>query len=83
MSKFQQAVLAAAVAAGALSAIGAGAGTAVADSHDNGPHVTNPYRPYQECSPQTVLENDIPVGVLGLGHTMDTTCNQHNNPSTH
>jgi hypothetical protein len=36
------------------------------------------YRPYQECSPQTVSENDIPIGVLGLGQTRDTACGQHN-----
>ncbi|MGV9559903.1 hypothetical protein [Streptomyces sp. NPDC003522] len=76
MRKFQQVVIAAAVAAGGLSAIGAG--TAVADTHDNGPQVNNLYRPYQECSPQTVLENNVPIAVLGLAQNLDTTCDQYN-----
>ncbi|MER5200017.1 hypothetical protein ACWD3J_41705 [Streptomyces sp. NPDC002755] len=80
MRKFQQVVIAAAVAAGGLSAVGAG--TAVADTHDNGPRVQDVYRPYQECSPQTVSENDIPIGVLGLGQTLDTTCGQYNKAFT-
>ncbi|MER6434546.1 hypothetical protein ABT272_44275 [Streptomyces sp900105245] len=77
MRKFQQVVIAAAVAAGGLSAIGTG--TAAADSYgSNGPERSDVYRPYQECSPQTVAENDIPLGVLGLAQTMDTTCGQYN-----
>ncbi|MEV8035837.1 hypothetical protein ACFYW8_32450 [Streptomyces sp. NPDC002742] len=80
MRKFQQIVIAAAVAAGGLSAVGAG--TAVADTHGNGPRTVDLYRPYQECSPQTVSENDIPIGVLGLGQTLDTTCGQHNRAFT-
>ncbi|MEU9140551.1 hypothetical protein AB0D33_32130 [Streptomyces sp. NPDC048404] len=80
MRKFQQVVIAAAVAAGGLSAIGAG--TAVADTHGNGPRAVDLYRPYQECSPQTVSENDIPIGVLGLGQTRDTACGQHNRAFT-
>ncbi|MGW7611319.1 hypothetical protein ACWGKW_29460 [Streptomyces sp. NPDC054766] len=80
MRKFQQIVIAAVAAAGGLSAVGAG--TAVADSHDNGPRAVDVYRPYQECSPQTVSENDIPIGVLGLGQTLDTTCGQHNRAFT-
>ncbi|WP_369247481.1 hypothetical protein [Streptomyces sp. R41] len=79
MRKFQQAMIAA-VAAGGLSAIGAGAGTAYA--HDDAPKVNEQYRPYQECSPQTVAENDIPIGVLGLSETFDTTCGQFNNAFT-
>ncbi|MEU6594591.1 hypothetical protein ABZ923_36245 [Streptomyces sp. NPDC046881] len=79
MRKFQQVVIAA-VAAGGLSAIGAG--TAIADTSDGGPQVNDLYRPYQECSPQTVSENDIPVAVLGLADTMDTTCGQYNNAFT-
>ncbi|MGQ4417442.1 hypothetical protein ACN6LA_003647 [Streptomyces sp. SAS_269] len=75
MRKFQQVVIAA-VAAGGLSAIGVG--TAVADTYDNGPKVSDSYRPYQECSPQTVAENSIPVGVLGIAGTLDTTCGQYN-----
>ncbi|WP_371670401.1 hypothetical protein OG985_23910 [Streptomyces sp. NBC_00289] len=80
MRKFQQVVIAAAVAAGGLSAIGAG--TAVADTNDSGPQVLDVYRPYQECSPQTVSENNIPIGVLGLGQTLDTTCGQYNSAFT-
>ncbi|MFJ1972772.1 hypothetical protein ACIO93_29305 [Streptomyces sp. NPDC087903] len=80
MRKFQQVVIAAAVAAGGLSAIGAG--TAAADTNGNGPQVLDVYRPYQECSPQTVSENDIPIGVLGLGQTLDTTCGQYNSAFT-
>ncbi|KOV95181.1 hypothetical protein [Streptomyces sp. NRRL B-3648] len=79
MRKFQQVVIAA-VAAGGLSAIGAG--TAIADTSDGGLQVNDLYRPYQECSPQTVSENDIPVAVLGLADTMDTTCGQYNNAFT-
>ncbi|MDI1458020.1 hypothetical protein ACF1GY_02090 [Streptomyces sp. NPDC014684] len=75
MRKFQQVVIAA-MAAGGLSAIGVGA--AVAAPADHGPKVTDSYRPYQECSPQTVAENNIPVGVLGIAGTVDTTCGQYN-----
>nr|WSZ17051.1 hypothetical protein OH837_28955 [Streptomyces canus] len=78
MRKIQQVVIAAAVAAGGLSAVGAGAGTAAADTSDGGLQVNNLYRPYQECSPQTVAENNVPIGVLGLATTMDTTCGQFN-----
>ena len=80
MRKFQQAMIAAVAAAGGLSAIGAGAGTAYAG--DGAPHVADHYRPYQECSPQTVAENDIPIGVLGLSETYDTTCGQFNDAFT-
>lgn len=81
MRKLQKAMIAAAVAAGGLSAIGAGAGTAYAHGHghDSAPKVAENYRPYQECSPQTVSENDIPIGALGLSETFDTTCGQFNN----
>ena len=40
------------------------------------------YRPYQECSPQTVAATDVPVAVLGLSETFDTTCGQFNNAFT-
>ncbi|MFG2359662.1 hypothetical protein [Streptomyces sp. NPDC048521] len=80
MRKFQQVVIAAAVAAGGLTAVGAG--TASADTYDNGPQVSDLYRPYQECSPQTVSENDIPIGVVGIGQTMHTTCGQYNSAFT-
>ncbi|MFI7346448.1 hypothetical protein ACIBSR_09275 [Streptomyces sp. NPDC049936] len=76
MRKLQHVVIAAVAAAGGLSA--AGAGTAVADTSDNAPKVYDIYRPYQECSPQTVSQNDIPIGVLGIAGTLDTTCDQHN-----
>ncbi|MER7838803.1 hypothetical protein ABTY98_23730 [Streptomyces sp. NPDC096040] len=77
MRKLQKVVIAAVAAAGGLSAIGAG--TAVADSPDNnGLQVSDLFRPYQECSPQTVAENDVPIGVLGLAGTTDTTCGQYN-----
>ncbi|MEU8977833.1 hypothetical protein [Streptomyces sp. NPDC048309] len=79
MRKFQQAMIAA-VAAGGLSAIGAAAGTAYA--HDDVPKVNEHYRPYQECSPQTVAESDLPIAVLGLSETFDTTCGQFNNAFT-
>ncbi|MET8075659.1 hypothetical protein [Streptomyces sp. NPDC005303] len=81
MRKFQQVVIAAAVAAGGLSAVGAGT-AAAADTSDGGLQVNNLYRPYQECSPQTVAENNVPVGVLGLATTMDTTCGQFNTAFT-
>ncbi|OEJ21409.1 hypothetical protein AR457_35555 [Streptomyces agglomeratus] len=80
MRKLQQVVIAAVAAAGGLSAIGAG--TAVADNSDRGPKVYDLYRPYQECSPQTVAENDIPIGVLGLAGTLDTACGQYNSKVT-
>ncbi|WP_225822747.1 hypothetical protein [Streptomyces naphthomycinicus] len=80
MRKLQKVVIAAVAAAGGLSAIGAG--TATADTAGGGQLVTDLYRPYQECSPQTVSENDIPIGVLGLADTMDTTCGQYNNAFT-
>ncbi|MFF8725511.1 hypothetical protein ACF073_03330 [Streptomyces sp. NPDC015171] len=76
MRKLQQVVLAA-VAASGLAAVGAGTATA-----DGGPHVSDLYRPVQECSPQTVAESDIPVGVLGIAGTLDTTCGQYNNAFT-
>ncbi|MFJ8313031.1 MULTISPECIES: hypothetical protein [unclassified Streptomyces] len=79
MRKFQQAMIAAVAAAGGLAAVGAGAGTANASE---GVQQTDHYRPYQECSPQTVAENDIPIGVLGLSQSYDTTCGQFNNAFT-
>jgi hypothetical protein len=76
MRKLQQVVIAAVAAAGGLSAIGAG--TATAATSDEGPQVANLFRPYQECSPQTVVENNVPIAVLGLAGTLDTTCDQYN-----
>ncbi|MGW0734309.1 hypothetical protein [Streptomyces sp. NPDC002851] len=78
MRKFHQAMIAA-VAAGGLSAIGGAAGTAYADGTSK---PSDLYRPYQECSPQTVGEASLPVGVLGLAETYDTTCGQYNNAFT-
>ncbi|MFG3206015.1 hypothetical protein [Streptomyces sp. NPDC048192] len=80
MRKLQKVVIAAVAAAGGLSAMGAV--PAVADAYDSGPQVSDVYRPYQECSPQTVSENDVPVGVLGLAGTLDTNCHQYNNAFT-
>ncbi|MFE9607815.1 hypothetical protein [Streptomyces sp. NPDC006012] len=78
MRKLQQVVIAA-VAAGGLSAVGVGTATAApATPSDNGPRVSDLFRPYQECSPQTVSENNIPVGVLGVAGTLDTACGQYN-----
>lgn len=94
MRKLQQAMIAAAVAAGSLSAIGAGAGAAYAHGHGHGhghghrvgttsvPKVADQYRPYQECSPQTVAESDLPIGILANSETFDTTCGQFNNALT-
>ncbi|MEV5879341.1 hypothetical protein AB0L75_34985 [Streptomyces sp. NPDC052101] len=79
MRKLQQVVIAAA-AAGGLVGVGAGAGTAYA--HGRGVEVNDLYRPYQECSPQTVADGSLPVGVLGLAQTLDTTCGQFNNAFT-
>jgi hypothetical protein len=90
MRKLQHAMIAAAVAAGSLSAIGAGAGVASAHGHGHGhgngvssvPKVADQYRPYQECSPQTVAESDLPIGILANSETFDTTCGQFNNALT-
>ncbi|EGX60317.1 hypothetical protein SZN_08214 [Streptomyces zinciresistens K42] len=77
MRKLHQVMIVAA-AAGGLSAIGAGTGVA----YEGGTSVTDMYRPYQECSPQTVAATDVPVAVLGLSETFDTTCGQFNNAFT-
>ncbi|MER5545679.1 hypothetical protein ACWDBD_37875 [Streptomyces sp. NPDC001118] len=79
MRKLQQVVIAA-VAAGGLAGVGAGAGAAYA--HGRGVEVNDLYRPYQECSPQTVADGSLPVSVLGLSQTLDTTCGQFNNAFT-
>ncbi|MFI9047563.1 hypothetical protein [Streptomyces sp. NPDC053427] len=76
MRKLQQVVIVAA-AAGGLSAIGAGAGTAFADG-GHAPRVKDVFRPYQECSPQTVAATDFPISALGFAETLDTTCGQFN-----
>ncbi|MFH0519210.1 hypothetical protein ACHBTE_18820 [Streptomyces sp. M41] len=78
MRKLHQVMIVAAAAAGSLSTIGAGTGVA----YETGPSRTDLYRPYQECSPQTVAEGDLPIAVLGLAETFDTTCGQFNNAFT-
>jgi len=77
MRKLQQVVIAAVAVAGGLSAVGAA--PAMADAYGSEPQVSDQYRPYQECSPQTVSENNVPLAVLGLSDTLDTTCGQYNN----
>ncbi|MFG2285085.1 MULTISPECIES: hypothetical protein [unclassified Streptomyces] len=81
MRKLQKVVVVAAAAAGGLSAIGAGAGTAYAHG-SNGPRVNDIFRPYQECSPQTVLDNNLPIGVLAVPQNFDTSCGQFNHAFT-
>ena len=67
-------VMIAAAAAGGLTAIGAG--TSVA--HDATPSVTDMYRPYQECSPQSLLNAAVPVAVLAAAETRGIDCDQAN-----
>ncbi|MFI6769517.1 hypothetical protein [Streptomyces sp. NPDC050355] len=38
----------------------------------------NLFRPYQECSPQTLLDADLPIGVLANPQTRGITCTQNN-----
>ncbi|MFG1805457.1 hypothetical protein [Streptomyces sp. NPDC049040] len=38
----------------------------------------NLFRPYQECSPQTVLEANLPISILGQSETKGDTCTQVN-----
>ncbi|TJZ42822.1 hypothetical protein FCH28_33560 [Streptomyces piniterrae] len=56
---------------------------------DLSPQITNPpksgpgdqsglFRPYQECSPQTLLNFDLPVGLLGAAQSFGTACTQEN-----
>ncbi|MGD3108316.1 hypothetical protein [Streptomyces sp. YGL11-2] len=76
MRKLQQVMLVAA-AAGSLSAIGAGAGTAYA--HDGAKARANDvFRPYQECSPQTFAAANFPFGVLAVPETEGFACGQFN-----
>ncbi|UQA95032.1 hypothetical protein [Streptomyces halobius] len=81
MRKLQQIVIVAA-AAGGLTAVGAGAGTAFAGDKGHGPKVKELYRPYQECSPQTFAESNLPIGVLAVPQTWGTTCGQFNHAFT-
>jgi hypothetical protein len=75
MRKLQQVAIVAA-AAGGLSVIGAGTGVAYA--HGGGPKVVDNFRPYQECSPQTFAEANVPIGALAVPQTWGTTCGQFN-----
>jgi hypothetical protein len=80
MRKLQQVVIAA-LAAGGLSAIGAG--TAIADSYGGDqPQQVDLYRPYQECSPQEAGVANVPVGVLGLADNLESNCGQFNQAFT-
>ncbi|MFI9047574.1 hypothetical protein [Streptomyces sp. NPDC053427] len=38
----------------------------------------NLFRPYQECSPQNLLDANLPVAVLAAAETRGTTCTQAN-----
>jgi len=74
MRKFQQVVIAA-VAAGGLSAIGVGTATA---APANGPQASDIFRPYQECSPQTLISANVPVALLGHSENRGVDCTQIN-----
>ncbi|WP_407549343.1 hypothetical protein QOM21_09625 [Streptomyces sp. Pv4-95] len=39
---------------------------------------TNGFRPYQECSPQSLLDANVPVGLLAAPSTKGFTCTQSN-----
>ncbi|MFF4949743.1 hypothetical protein ACWC2K_10520 [Streptomyces chattanoogensis] len=80
MRKLQQVAIVATAAAGGLSVISAGAGTAYAGGHE--PKVKPIFRPYQECSPQTFAEANFPFGVLAVPQNLDTTCGQFNHAFT-
>ncbi|MFB7634154.1 hypothetical protein ACFC0M_24855 [Streptomyces sp. NPDC056149] len=75
MRKIQKVMLVAAAASG-LTAIGAGAGTAYA--HGGARQHVDLFRPYQECSPQTVADANLPLGLLAVPETWGTTCGQFN-----
>ncbi|ANZ15194.1 hypothetical protein ACH4YO_16735 [Streptomyces noursei] len=79
MRKLQQVMIVAA-AAGGLTAVGAGVGTAYA--HEGGRSHNELFRPYQECSPQTVADANLPLGVLAVPETWGTTCGQFNHSFT-
>ncbi|MGW3913566.1 hypothetical protein ACWEBX_18910 [Streptomyces sp. NPDC005070] len=38
----------------------------------------NLFRPYQECSPQTLLDANVPVALLGAAQTRGVECTQAN-----
>ncbi|AJT67009.1 hypothetical protein [Streptomyces chattanoogensis] len=81
MRKLQQVAIVATAAAGGLSVISAGAGTAYAGGHE--PKVKPIFRPYQECSPQTFAQAKFPIdALLGASANFDTTCGQFNHAFT-
>ncbi|WP_030345300.1 hypothetical protein [Streptomyces sp. NRRL S-1022] len=41
-------------------------------------HQNNLFRPYQECSPQTLLDANIPVALLAASETRGVDCTQAN-----
>ncbi|MEU1008480.1 hypothetical protein [Streptomyces sp. NPDC005890] len=41
-------------------------------------HQNNLFRPYQECSPQTLLDANIPVALLAASETHGVECTQAN-----
>ncbi|MET7732362.1 hypothetical protein ABZT02_13445 [Streptomyces sp. NPDC005402] len=45
------------------------------------PAQNNLFRPYQECSPQTVLDANVPVAVLAASQTRGVECTQANSQS--
>ncbi|MEV0369264.1 hypothetical protein AB0I10_05495 [Streptomyces sp. NPDC050636] len=48
-------------------------------SPQGAPHEQNNlFRPYQECSPQTLLDADLPIGLLAAPQTHGVTCTQAN-----
>jgi hypothetical protein len=50
------------------------------------PDQTNLFRPYQECSPQSLLDANLPVAVLANAETKGVNCTQANsqaNSSSH
>jgi hypothetical protein len=42
---------------------------------------TNLFRPYQECSPQTLLDANVPVALLAASQTRGVECTQANSQS--
>ncbi|MER5200009.1 hypothetical protein ACWD3J_41660 [Streptomyces sp. NPDC002755] len=42
---------------------------------------TNLFRPYQECSPQTLLDANVPVALLAASQTHGVECTQANSQS--
>ncbi|MEK2475011.1 MULTISPECIES: hypothetical protein [Streptomyces] len=45
----------------------------------SGPHdQNNAFRPYQECSPQSLLDANVPIGLLATPETRGFNCAQNN-----